>query len=474
MSSSSRPTSPAGALSVPAQIPQHEAPHAQSTSASPVPPTPPPKDYVDLEHRPPAADKMSKLGLKAAPPEVDPADIVIDISGPVRADADESYVDPDSTLRASTDVHVHPYAQRGADTDIEVDLEGETEADITTAHRAGDTPTPTPSAEHEPGGSTLYGSGSGSDRERERERERDGERERVQEHPLRLDVHPPSPPAWEMQDEAERGRISPQRYEFRTAKTRTIHDFSNKPRSSNRPLIPHSAYYFGPPPVDSAYGTDPVGQIGVHHPREIVRIERDYSGGELPQFSSTYPLELEGRRYLPAALPLITPTQFLETINAINEILLSAHSTGHAFVDNALAFFSLQVSRAVKKSHYEKEMERLKATIDMLNEEVYNPVGLHIKWPRSVAFLFMEIEYYVSSSHVCQDISWRTFTVNPTVSSYCFEHGRAFACASTCQESAVNALLSSCVVPPLAASRSTTLALPREPSSRHVLALQLH
>ena len=27
----------------------------------------------------------------------------------------------------------------------------------------------------------------------------------------------------------------------------------------------------------------------------MVRIERDYSGGELPQFAAIYPLELEGR-----------------------------------------------------------------------------------------------------------------------------------------------------------------------------------
>ena len=63
----------------------------------------------------------------------------------------------------------------------------------------------------------------------------------------------------------------------------------------SRPLVPYSSYYFGPPPPDAAYGTPPVGQIGLHHPREIVRIERDYSGGELPQFSPVYPLEFEGR-----------------------------------------------------------------------------------------------------------------------------------------------------------------------------------
>ena len=50
----------------------------------------------------------------------------------------------------------------------------------------------------------------------------------------------------------------------------------------------------------------------------------------------------------------ITPTQFLDTVNAINELLISAHSLGYAFVDNALAYFTLQISRAVKKSHYEK------------------------------------------------------------------------------------------------------------------------
>ena len=106
----------------------------------------------------------------------------------------------------------------------------------------------------------------------------------------------------------------------------------------------------------------------------------------------------------------ITPTQFLETINAINEILISAHSLGYAFIDNALAYFTLQMSRAVKKTHHDKascppsrkkknlvrlhlldkqEMGRLKDLIDGLNVEMYNPVGLHIKWPRDAAFLFV-------------------------------------------------------------------------------------
>ncbi|KAL6305661.1 Golgin subfamily A member 7/ERF4, partial [Sparassis latifolia] len=138
-------------------------------------------------------------------------------------------------------------------------------------------------------------------------------------------------------------------------------------------------------PPEAAYGTPPMGQIGMHHPREVVRIERDYTGGELIQFAPTYPLELEGR---------LTPTQFLETVNAINERLIEAHSLRHAAIDNALAFFSLQLSRLVFMSHYDKEMQRLQSLIQDLNTRLYNPVGLHIRWPRKVAFLFLEIEYY--------------------------------------------------------------------------------
>lgn len=38
-----------------------------------------------------------------------------------------------------------------------------------------------------------------------------------------------------------------------------------------------------------------MGHIGVHHPREILRVERDYTGGEVIQFAPIYPLELENR-----------------------------------------------------------------------------------------------------------------------------------------------------------------------------------
>lgn len=131
---------------------------------------------------------------------------------------------------------------------------------------------------------------------------------------------------------------------------------------NGRRLVPKSSYYSGPPPPDSAYGTPPIGQMGVHHPREILRIERDYTGGEVIQFAPIYPLELDNRvRYsrvpwrgssnLPSQL---TPTQFLESINAINETLISAHSLRHAFWDNLVTVATLQLSRLVLSTHFQK------------------------------------------------------------------------------------------------------------------------
>jgi len=165
-----------------------------------------------------------------------------------------------------------------------------------------------------------------------------------------------------------------------------IPTFPPKPTGkSRRGGAPVSSYRFGSPGHDSVYFTPPMGRIGVHHPREIVRVERDYTGGEIVQFSSAYPVELEGR---------ITPRQFMESINAINEILITAYSLWHSVFDNCVEIFSLQLSRLVVSTHYEREMERLQRLLDDLNRQLFNLAGLNMLWPRKVGFLFLEIEYY--------------------------------------------------------------------------------
>ena len=95
--------------------------------------------------------------------------------------------------------------------------------------------------------------------------------------------------------------------------------------------IPHSRYYIGPPTGSSAFGTEPMGRLGVHHPREIVRIERDYSGGELVQFSSAYPLELDGRVRDIKALPSLSSNDSAFRLHPHNLSKLSIRSTKRSY-----------------------------------------------------------------------------------------------------------------------------------------------
>ena len=39
-------------------------------------------------------------------------------------------------------------------------------------------------------------------------------------------------------------------------------------------------------------------------------------------------------------------------------------------------------------------MDQLRGLISALNAQVYNPVGLHIRWPRDVAFLFVRVFFF--------------------------------------------------------------------------------
>ena len=41
-----------------------------------------------------------------------------------------------------------------------------------------------------------------------------------------------------------------------------------------------------------------------------------------------------------------------------------------------------------------QEMSRLEHMVQDLNTELYNPVGLNIRWPRKVAFLFVSFSPY--------------------------------------------------------------------------------
>ncbi|RIB24625.1 Golgin subfamily A member 7/ERF4, partial [Gigaspora rosea] len=117
-------------------------------------------------------------------------------------------------------------------------------------------------------------------------------------------------------------------------------------------------------------------------PKRIIRIERDYSRGELCQFRTTFPTEIDGR---------ITPIQFRQTINRLNELLAKAFNPKNNWYDNCLACLSIYTSTLFSQSHYEKIVEEICIFLDNENQNLYNINGLNFRDPRKISFLFVSI-----------------------------------------------------------------------------------
>ncbi|GAA5927421.1 ERF4 family protein [Sporobolomyces koalae] len=136
----------------------------------------------------------------------------------------------------------------------------------------------------------------------------------------------------------------------------------------------------------SVFGSRPEGTIGQTVPREVIRIERDYSSAtNTVQFFSGWIWELEGR---------VSPTIYQEILNDLNAILVSAHDPLRSIFDNTLAVLTLWISPLVKSSHYNKEMVKFVQRIEQVNRDHLNPVGLNLLDPERTAYLFLELEYY--------------------------------------------------------------------------------
>nr|XP_031859061.1 uncharacterized protein CI109_005567 [Kwoniella shandongensis]KAA5526133.1 hypothetical protein CI109_005567 [Kwoniella shandongensis] len=148
---------------------------------------------------------------------------------------------------------------------------------------------------------------------------------------------------------------------------------------------PRSSYPRGALPPNSYYHQPVTGTVGQHLPKEIVRVDRDWSGGEVCQFETFFPMELEGR---------ISPKQFTSFINELNKPLISAYSIKGAIWDNTIAIATLWTSLIWRTSCFERELRRAEEIIDRANKEVFNQQGLNVLSPRDVALQFLEIEYY--------------------------------------------------------------------------------
>ncbi|GAA5910710.1 hypothetical protein JCM5296_006820 [Sporobolomyces johnsonii] len=124
---------------------------------------------------------------------------------------------------------------------------------------------------------------------------------------------------------------------------------------------------------DSVFGTAPVGVIGKTKPREVIRIERDFSGGETCQFWSGWIWELEGR---------VSPTDFQNTLNELNTVLASAHDPSKSCFDNCLSILTLYMSPYVIGSNVNKVHNRVRCGTGESVEEA-GPAALALDGRRS-------------------------------------------------------------------------------------------
>ncbi|WVQ75217.1 hypothetical protein IAR50_004829 [Cryptococcus sp. DSM 104548] len=148
---------------------------------------------------------------------------------------------------------------------------------------------------------------------------------------------------------------------------------------------PRSAYPRQALPPMSYYHTPVTGVIGHHLPKEMVRIERNWNDGEVCQFDTVFPIELDNR---------IPPRTLSEFINTLNTQLKEAYRPLPNAVDNLIGIASLWTSLWWRESHFEKSLKVLEKCIQDANRDTFNPAGLNVLSPRDVALQFLEIEYY--------------------------------------------------------------------------------
>ncbi|GAA5855321.1 hypothetical protein JCM5353_007411, partial [Sporobolomyces roseus] len=153
------------------------------------------------------------------------------------------------------------------------------------------------------------------------------------------------------------------------------HHDRTQTQTSPTPSLPASSIA-----EQSIFGSPPVGTIGVDKPREVIRIERDYSSGTgIAQFWAGWIWELEGR---------VSPTEYQTILNDLNTILAEAHDPFKSVVDNTMAVLTLWLSPYLKKSHYEKEMDKFDQCLVRVNKEILNGKGLNLLSPKKNAWLF--------------------------------------------------------------------------------------
>ncbi|KAJ2455307.1 Golgin sub A member 7 [Coemansia sp. RSA 2336] len=114
-----------------------------------------------------------------------------------------------------------------------------------------------------------------------------------------------------------------------------------------------------------------------------VRVERDYSQGDVRRFQVAMPEQLGGR---------IDELKFKRFVRRLNKMLADAEgATLRNVLEGCLAYATLYISTLVVKPHFKRVIERISAFVARENKELFEPAGLLVLDPLQTAFMFIEI-----------------------------------------------------------------------------------
>ena len=121
-------------------------------------------------------------------------------------------------------------------------------------------------------------------------------------------------------------------------------------------------------------------RVCIDRPKEVIKIERDFSKGEHWQYSTKFPLEFQNK---------LNYDQFHLSITEINKILNSAFDPYKNLFDSFLQILTLFTIEFIKTSYFESQVNLLQSTLNTLNYNIFNPVGLNILNPIDIGFLYV-------------------------------------------------------------------------------------
>ncbi|KAJ2852581.1 Golgin sub A member 7 [Coemansia brasiliensis] len=189
-------------------------------------------------------------------------------------------------------------------------------------------------------------------------------------------------------DRLDAMRQSPQRhYQQQDSRQQSIVALSRNSAQGPRDDASPSRLAAGQDPLASkSYGL-PATSDAIPQPANEawrrVRVERDYSQGDIRRFVVAMPEQLDGR---------VDELKFKRFVRRLNKMLADAEgATLRNVLEGCLAYATLYISTLVIKPHFKKTIERISAFVARENKELFGPAGLLVIDPLQTAFMFIEI-----------------------------------------------------------------------------------